>query len=571
VLPSGKKKGASDVAVVVKKVRKLGAAGVAAGPSDRITSPLRPQQVLKTPPCSHGCPNHADVRAVITTIAQAEKNGISYDQAFEQAFSLITEKNPLPAVCGRVCPHLCESQCNRAHLDGPVSVNCIERFVGDFGLEKNLPLKRLTEERQPEAIAVIGAGPAGLSCAYQLARRGYPVTMFEAFPKPGGMLRYGIPTYRLPRNILDAEIDRILALGVDLRCSTAVGRDVAYDDLRQRHAAIFVGIGAQKGMRLGAPGEDAPNVLSGVEFLHRVNAGERLEVGETVVVVGGGDTAVDAARVTARLGAKTTILYRRTIQEMPAIKEEVEEAEREGVEIKFLAAPTAVVTDNGRATGLTCLRMELGEPDKSGRRRPVPIPGSEFFIGASTVIAAISQEADYTGLESFRGERGGIPVDERGETAVAGTFAGGDILELGIVTTAIFHGRRAAETIHHRLRGIPLEVATPPPVITHDKMRLDYYPKQPRAEMITLPKTERFQDPDREVNLGLTQEQIIAEAKRCMSCGLCFQCDNCWKYCQDQAVIKPFERGQMYRFKLELCQGCKKCAEECPCGYIEMR
>ncbi|MBI4199519.1 MAG: FAD-dependent oxidoreductase [Chloroflexi bacterium] len=556
--------------VVVKKVRRLGA-GVAGPPGVRVTSPLRPLFVLKTPPCSDACPNHTDIRAILTTIAQAETHGKSYDQAFEEAFSLITEKNPLPAVCGRVCPHLCETACNRAHLDGPASINCLERFVGDFALEKGLPLKRLTEERYAEKIAVIGSGPAGLSCAYQLARRGYPVTVFEAFPKAGGMLRYGIPTYRLPRNVLDAEIDRILSLGVELRGGMAVGKEVPYEELRSNSAAIFVGMGAHKGMRLGVPGEDATNVLSGVEFLHRVNAGEGLDVGDTLVVVGGGDTAVDAARVAARLGAKTTILYRRTIQEMPAIKQEVEEAEREGIEIKFLAAPKEVVTQNGRASGLTCLRMELGEPDASGRRRPVPIAGSEFFVGASTIIAAISQEPDFTGLESFRGERGGTPVDAHGETTVAGTFAGGDILELGIVTTAIFHGRRAAETIHARLRGIPPGGAPPPPVITHDKMRLDLYPKHPRMDMATVPVAERFRDPDREVNLGLTREQVIEEAKRCMSCGLCFQCDNCWKYCQDQAVIKPFEKGQPYRFKLEFCQGCKKCAEECPCGYIEMR
>ncbi len=556
--------------VVVKKVRKLGAGG-AVGPSDRITSPLRPLFLLKTPPCSDGCPNHTDIRGILTTIAQAEKKGITYDEAFAQAFYLIAEKNPLPAVCGRVCPHLCESQCNRAHLDGPASINCLERFVGDYALQNGIPLRRLGDERHAEKIAVVGSGPAGLSCAYQLARRGYPVTVFEAFPKPGGMLRYGIPTYRLPRPVLEAEVDRIVSLGVELRCGTTVGKDVAYEDLRSSFAAIFVGIGAHKGMRLGMPGEEAPNVLSGVEFLHRVNAGERLDVGHMVVVVGGGDTAVDAARVALRLGAKATILYRRTIQEMPAVKQEVEEAEREGIEIKFLAAPQAVVTVNGRATGLTCLRMELGEPDASGRRRPVPIPGSEFFVGADTIIAAISQEPEFTGLESFKGERGGIPVDERGETAVAGTFAGGDILELGIVTTAVYHGRRAAETIHARLRSLPLEAATLPPVIRHDKMRLDFYPKEPRAEMATVAVHDRFQEPNREVNLGLTRDQAIAEAKRCMSCGLCFQCDNCWKYCQDQAVVKPFEKGQPYRFKLEVCQGCKKCAEECPCGYIEMR
>ncbi|MEW6366804.1 MAG: NAD(P)-binding protein [Acidobacteriota bacterium] len=555
---------------VVKKVRKLGV-GTGASTSARETSPLRPLYVLKTPPCSTGCPNQTDVRGIITTIAQAENKGKSYDQAFREAFGIVTEKNPLPAVCGRVCPHLCEDQCNREHVDGPVSINCIERAIGDFALENKLELKRLTDERQSEKVAVIGSGPAGLSCAYQLARRGYSVTVFESFPKAGGMLRYGIPKYRLPHAVLDAEIDRLLALGVELRLNTMVGKDISLDEVRQSHQAIFVGIGAHKGARLGVAGEDSSNVLTGAEFLHRVNTGERIEVGGNVIVIGGGDTAIDAARVSKRLGANVTIVYRRTIAEMPAIKHEIEDAEHEGIKIEFLAAPVAIVAENGRASGMTCLRMELGEPDASGRRRPVPIKGSEFFVPASFIIPAISQEPIWTGLDSLKGPKGWIPVDERGETAVANTFAGGDILELGIVTTAIYHGRRAAETIHHRLRGIPFVDEVPPPPIAHNKMKLDFYQRIARAQASAVPVEQRFADPDGEVNLGLSMEQAIAEAKRCMSCGLCFTCDSCWKYCQDQAIVKPMDRNEPYKFKLEFCQGCKKCAEECPCGYIEMR
>jgi NADPH-dependent glutamate synthase beta subunit-like oxidoreductase len=551
---------------VVKKVRKLGAGGDVGGGR---TSSERPRFVTKTPPCSSGCPNESDVRAVLTTVAQADRLGKSQDQAFAEAFALIAERNPLPAVTGRVCPHPCETACNRAHVDGPAAFNCVERFVGDFALEHGLPLPRAAARRD-ERVAVVGSGPAGLSCAYQLARRGYPVTVFEAFPKPGGMLRYGIPTYRLPRAVLDAEIERIQALGVDVECGTVIGRDVVYDTLREEYRAMFVAVGAHRGLRLGVPGDEAPNVLSGVEFLHRVNAGESVDVGSTVLVVGGGDTAVDAARVALRLGARVTILYRRTLAEMPAIREEIEEAEREGVRIEFLAAPSAVVVDDGRATGLTCRRMQLGEPDASGRRRPVPVPGSEFDVPATMVIAAISQEPDLGGLGTLADEAGVVRVDACGATGRPDTFAGGDMLALGLVTTAIFHGRRAAETIHARLAGVAPSAASRPPVITRERMRLDYYPRQPRAATATVAVDERFRDPDREVNLGLDREQVMAEAKRCMSCGLCFACDSCWKYCQEQAVVRPATKGEPYRFKLDFCIGCRKCADECPCGYIEM-
>ncbi|HYL82321.1 MAG TPA: FAD-dependent oxidoreductase [Candidatus Acidoferrum sp.] len=548
--------------IVVKKVRRLGAGGGTAG-GGGTTSSLRPEFAPKTPACSKACPNHHDIRAILTTISQAEAYGKSREEAFQEAFYLLADKNPLPASTSRVCPHQCEIQCNRAHLDGSVSIHSLEHFLGDYALEEGLPLRLLTEEHFPEKIAVIGSGPGGLSCAYQMARRGYAVTIFEAFPKLGGMLRYGIPAHRLPREILDAEIDRLLALGIEMRCGTAIGRDVAYDELRQHYAAIFVGMRAQTGVRLGLPGDEAPNVLSAIEFLHRVNTGENPAIGESAVVVGGGDVAVDAARVAVRLGARTTMLFRKTLQEMPAGEPEVEEAQREGVRIECLAVPSAVVTEGGRAMGLTCLRMETQEGGAPG--------AAEFFVGASTIIAAPKPERDYTGLASLQDGSGRIPVDDLGETGVPNTFIGGDDLDLGIVSTALFRGRHAAETMHARFRGMPPDAVAAPPVIAHARMRLDYSPKQPRTETATVPVAERLADPDREVNLGWSSDQAVTETKRCLSCGLCFACDTCWKYCQEQAVLKPASKGQPYRFKLDFCQGCKKCAEECPCGYIEMR
>ncbi len=389
-------------------------------------SPLRPRYAPKTPPCIGNCPSGADIRGWLTTLAQAESYGRTSEQAFQAAWEIIVERNPFPAVCGRVCPHPCESACNRTEKDGPVAVNALERFIGDFAISKGLKLSRLTEDTQTEKIAVVGAGPAGLSCAYQLARLGYPVTVFEAFSQPGGMLRYGIPKYRLPRDILDAEIGRILDLGVDLKCNFVVGKDISLDDLRQQYPAVFVGIGAHRGLQLRVPGEDASNVFTGTEFLNRVNSGEEVPVEDKVVVIGGGDTAIDAARVSKRLGADVTILYRRTRDEMPAIAPEIEGALEEGVKIEFLAAPLEVITSDGRAVGMKCIRMQLGEKDSSGRPRPVPIPGSEFEVAATAIIAAISQAPQFDGFASLREGKDWIKTDAWGATKVEGVYSGGD-------------------------------------------------------------------------------------------------------------------------------------------------
>ena len=530
-------------------------------------SPLRPQYAPKTPPCIGTCPSGVDIRGWLITIAQAEAYGRTNEQAFEIAWGKITERNPFPAVCGRVCPHPCEDACNRKEKEGGVAINALERFIGDFGIEKGLKLSRLSEEQRNEKVAVIGAGPAGLSCAYQLARRGYPVTVFEAFSKPGGMLRYGIPAYRQPRAVLDAEIQRILDLGVELKCGCVVGKDISLEQLRREYRAVFTGIGAHKGLKLGVPGEDAPNVFTGTEFLNRVNSGEEVPVGDKVIVIGGGDTAIDAARVSKRLGAEVTILYRRTRAEMPAIKPEIEGALKEGVAIEFLAAPVEVLRESGLAIGLRSIRMELGEPDKSGRPRPVPKPGTEFDVPATAIIAAISQEPDFGPLPELHQGKDWINADRWGATKMDGVFAGGDDIELGLVSIAIAQGRFAAEAIDAHLRGVPLEMPQAPPPIKTEKMKLGWYKPADRHQRPLLPLEQRGMDT--EIEQGLSQEDVIAEAKRCMSCGMCADCETCWMYCSNNCFVR-LPKGEHYKVKLELCNGCKKCAEECPCGYIDL-
>ncbi len=565
------------MAKVVKKAkRSLGGLGShSGGRSATESSALRPYQVLKTPPCSNGCPNETDIREFLTTISQSEDCGRPYEESFEKAWNILTEKNPLPAVCGRVCPHPCEAECNRTFKDGAVGINNLERFVGDYALKKDFQFKKISEESYPYKIAVIGAGPAGLSCAYQLCRRGYSVTIYEAFPKAGGMLRYGIPDYRLPSDILNKEIKRIEDLGVEIKYNQIVGKDIPYEELQKEYDAIFVGIGAHKGKALGIPNEDASNVYTGTEFLHRVNSGENINVGEKVLVVGGGDTAIDAARVSLRLGAKdVTIVYRRTKKEMPAIEEEIAGAEEEGVKIEFLCAPVEFEKENDKVVKMKCQRMELGEPDESGRRRPVPIPDSFITLDASTVIAAISQEPEFDGLDLLHVGKDWIKADADGKTNIPDTYTGGDDIELGLVTIAIFNGRKAAETIHNRFQNITPEPTGKPPVITHDRVVLSYYEGKVRNEPVKLKPEERLSSGsglNLEVTSTLTEEQVIDEAKRCMSCGSCFDCGVCWSYCQDQVIVKPVQRHQTYKFKLDFCTGCKKCGENCPCGYIEMR
>jgi dissimilatory sulfite reductase flavoprotein subunit len=545
-------------------------------------SAQRPQQIQKPAPCLLGCPAGNDVRGWLNLISQRTRTGTSLEAALDAAFATLAATNPLPAVLGRVCPHPCEDGCNRKDKDGAVAVNSVERFLGDWALERKLPLPSLREDRR-EKIAVVGAGPAGLSCAYQLARRGYAVTIFESLPEPGGMLRYGIPDYRLPRSVLAAEIARIAALGVEIRCGVKVGEDVPFEQIEREHDAVFVAIGAHRGKRIGIEGEDGPGVCTGTAFLRQVAMGAPPAVGKRVAVIGGGDTAVDAARVSRRLsvdaagaasklGAEVTLFYRRTLAEMPAIEEEVSAAMEEQVAIAFLAAPSRIVRDaSGKLVKLVVERMKLGEPDASGRRSPVPT--AEFIdYECDTVITAVSQEPDSEALGGPLATARWFDADPWGHTSLHKVWTGGDDTGLALATTAVGQGRVAAESIHAALRGErPKEIEKAAPIAAA-KLRLDVAEGKARAERGHLEATARLQSPHAEVDLGITREQALEESARCLSCGNCSGCERCWMYCTPSCFSKitPAAPGHYYRIKLDTCDGCGKCAAECPCGFLEM-
>jgi len=554
------------------------------GGSGGTVSALRPAQLTKQAPCMEECPAGNDVRLWLNTIAQHTKMGRALDAALDAAFAQVVAKNPLPAVLGRVCPHPCEGECNRKEKDAAVGINSVERFLGDWGIERKLPLPTdAAPGSRAEKIAVVGAGPAGLSCAYHLARRGYRVTVFEGLPEAGGMLRYGIPDYRLPREVLAAEVARIAALGVELRCGTAIGKDVPLEKLQADFDAVFLAIGAHAGKQIKVEGEDGPFVYTGTGFLRQVALGAPPPIGRKVAVIGGGDTAVDAARVALRLptdaadvakklGADVTLFYRRTRAEMPAIEEEVVGAIEENVKIEFLAAPSKIVRDgSGRVTKLVVERMKLGEPDASGRRSPVPT-GETVEYDCDTVITAVSQEPDFRALGGSLAATRWLEADRWGKTAHPKIWTGGDNINLGLATIAIGQGRAAAESIHAALRGETLAEPPPQPKIPATKLKLDFYEAKPREQRGAVPPAERLANPHGEIDLGITKEQVLAEATRCMSCGFCFGCERCWMYCTPSCFKKVSEPapGNYYQVKLDTCDGCKKCADECPCGFLEM-
>jgi heterodisulfide reductase subunit A-like polyferredoxin len=486
-----------------------------------------------TPPCRATCPIHVNAQGYIALVSVGK---------FEEALALIRQRNPFPGITGRICTHPCESVCRRKDVERAVAIDGIKRFVSD--LEKEDKTDLTAPEENGKRVAIVGAGPAGLLAAFDLRKKGYGVTLFEALPVAGGMLAVGIPEYRLPRTVLNKEIGYLLRMGVELKLNTPIGSTLTLQDLKaQGYDAIFIATGAHLSRKLGLQGEETKGILHAVDFLRKVALGQSVEIGEKVVVVGGGNAAIDAARTAFRLGAKeVTIAYRRTRAEMPAQEEEIEEAEHEGIKMEYLTAPTRLLVDKERIKGMECIRMQLGDLDQSGRPRPVPIPGSEFKIEADTVIPAISQSSDLSFLSQRDGIKttrwDGIEADPLTlETSVKGIFAGGDVVT-GPQTyiDAMGAGRKAAISIDRYLRGEDLRADREEegPQKDYIKVDVDGVEYRERATMASLPLEERRNF--NEVSLGLTEEDAIREAQRCLQCGGCSECLECIKVCEAKAI-----------------------------------
>jgi len=515
---------------------------------------------VQAPACQFNCPAGTDIREYMKLLNDGAP--------LADVWKVLTRNNPFPAVTGRVCPHPCESACNRTYFDGAaVNINCVERTVGDFGLEKGLAFEK-SAQKKSEKIAVVGSGPAGMSCACQLARMCYDVTVFEAAPKPGGMLRYAIPAYRLPEAVVDAEISRIINLGVTIKLNTAVGKDISFDELKKQFKAVYVAIGAQNSTALGVEGEEG-RVLSGLVFLKSVRENNPAKIGKKVVIVGGGNTAIDAARTARRMGSDVTVLYRRTAVEMPAYEEEVQAAREEGVKFQFLCAPVRV-EGSGNAVVVTCTKMELGSPDASGRPKPVPVKGSEFDVQCETLIAAVGQDIHLTGLENIPRTANWIGADVLGQTSEKGIFAGGDaVTGPGLVAEAIGAGRKAALGIDAFVRGVKYELSQKMEIsykgipllgAPHFRDTEDFR----RNDGEKLDAAKRLASPNAEEALPFGQDKAVSESRRCLNCGsckasfegfpeyfgkICLACHDCETICPSKAVIMPnFYRVDEGRF-----------------------
>lgn len=556
---------------------------------------LRPCYVERIPACQASCPTSNDIERWIGLLSKGR---------VQEAWDAATMENPFPAIMGRVCFHPCMTGCNRNELGGAVNINMLERCLGD-AIEKGATVPKPFFKSSGKKVCVIGSGPAGLACAYHLRRLGHEVTVLEREEKAGGMLRYGIPAYRLPKNILDADIDRLCKMGIKFEFNKPVRDAAALQDLHRDYAAVFLATGAWRSRALGIPDDKAPQIMSGLEMLKMVGSGHKPNLGNTVIVVGGGNTALDSARTAKRLGCDVTIAYRRSQSEMPASEEEIRDALEEGIKLEILVAPKRIVMNEKRLVGVEFLRMKLGDPDESGRRKPVAVEGSEFIFNCDTVLTAIGEEIDNSIIPSaLHIEHGSLSTNACGKTEWNWLFAGGDIIDgPRTVVDAMSSGKRSAIAIDAMLSGLdPLasyeatkifgtnfammsrylehkesknnsKNAEGKPerlneVVKFEELNKTYFTRSEPKKTPAITIQERFKlDPFVEVNVRPSEDDEKAELDRCFHCGRCTLCDNCFIYCPDVAIAK---KQDGFDIDLFLCKGCGVCTHECPRSAMKM-
>ncbi|PKN30686.1 MAG: hypothetical protein CVU64_02100 [Deltaproteobacteria bacterium HGW-Deltaproteobacteria-21] len=545
----------------------------------------KPHHEEKLSPCRAACPNGTDIPSYV---------GLAKGGDLDAAFAKITMENPLPAVCGRVCYHPCESSCLRGELDGAISIHRVERYVGDYGLGR-LRFPRPAKD-SGFSVAVVGSGPAGLSCAFHARRLGHRVTLFEAEKKLGGLLRMGIPAYRLPRKVLDQSIQMILDTGIEVKTGFRLEGKSAWQAL-DSYDAVFLAMGAHAPLMTKIKGMDNVGVMSGLDFLKEVNAGIRREVAGPVAVVGGGNTAVDAARVSRRLGAPATILYRRSQQEMPASQEEVADALSENVELMPCTLPVEIKRSRG-GLKVVCVKTKERGRDQSGRRRDVPIKGSEFEIKVGTLILGVGQTVyvpDKKGPVAIKKE--GIAVAPDLHTGKGKYFAGGDMISIPRrVCDAIASGKLAALSMHVRLNGLDMKAVwekvrigegssfsmaeyldgedRPDPRIKDpvkpDDVKREWFEASPRVAPSRIPSKKAVQG-FKEVVKDVGKEELVSSCGRCFSCGTCTGCDRCYLFCPDVSLLPPGKERPVYEPHPEYCKGCGVCSSVCMRGVMTMR
>ena len=518
------------------------------------TGPIRTQRPVYVdllPPCNHACPAGENIQAWLA---------LAQDKKFEEAWQVIMQDNPMPAIMGRVCYHPCEDGCNRTAIDSPVSIHAIERFLGDEAIHKNW---KVTFEKKPDGkrVLIIGAGPSGLSAAYHLTRMGHRVEIYEAGPIAGGMMHFGIPAYRLPRHILDHEIQRITAMGVKIVLNHKV-EDVLSEKKTGGFDAVFIAVGAHLSKKIDIPSNDAVKIFDAITFLKQVEQGKKPKIGRRVAIYGGGNTAMDVARTAKRMGAsEAMVIYRRDKEHMSAHEFEAEEALEEGVKINWLR--TIKTMDENTFT-VEIMKLVDGKP----------IPTGQFEkLEADTLILAVGQDTDTTFLKSIKGiefkQDGTVIVNSEMMTGYQGIFAGGDMIPSErSVTVAIGHGKKAARNIDAFLRRTPYLKAPKHPIVGPEKLHLWYKTNAPQKEQTSLDTQKRMEGFD-EIKAGLSEEEVLFESQRCLSCGNCFECDGCYAACPEEAIIK-LGPGKRYEYNFDRCTGCAICYEQCPCHAIEM-